>query len=125
MVFEFLTLIQNMTGIFLEIFVQVFTNILKVRLTLKIFQALSGFKSFIYLFIMGLHRKLFTKRQKLYRYCDPVFFRIDVDTELPVGECELVSDFSGKIRTGLQGVYLNRQVYWRTVFWGARGRDFK
>ena len=38
-----------MTGIFLEIFVQVFTNILKVRLTLKIFQALSGFKSFIYL----------------------------------------------------------------------------
>ena len=50
MVFEFLTLIQNMTGIFLEIFVQVFTNILKVRLTLKIFQALSGFKSFIYLY---------------------------------------------------------------------------
>ena len=40
-----------MTGIFLEIFVQVFTNIIKVRLTLNIFQALSGLKSFYILWV--------------------------------------------------------------------------
>jgi hypothetical protein len=36
--------------------------------------------------------------------------RIDLPSEIPAGECELAADFAGKIRSGLQGVYLNRQA---------------
>ncbi len=37
-------------------------------------------------------------------------YRIDLPSEIPAGECELAADFAGKIRSGLQGVYLNRQA---------------
>jgi hypothetical protein len=36
--------------------------------------------------------------------------RIDLPSEIPAGECELAADFAGKVRSGLQGVYLNRQA---------------
>ncbi len=39
-----------------------------------------------------------------------VVFRIDLAAEVGAEDCELVADFAGNIRNGLQGVYLNRQV---------------